>query len=61
MDDATSTSVDFFVADAPSLVTDSKNLADPKNGKVGVGAVRGDSSKYGRGKYWVVVIYAATR
>ena len=61
MDDVISTSVDFFVADAPALVTESKNLADAKNAMVGVGAVRGDSGKYGRGKYWVVVIYAATK
>ncbi len=25
---------------------------------VGIGAVRGDSPTYGKGRYWVVVIYA---
>ena len=34
---------------------------DGRNAYVGIGAVKGDSAKFGRGHYWVVVIYAARR
>jgi uncharacterized protein YkwD len=56
-----STSVDFYVSESPGLITASKSLADRRNDRVGIGAVRGDSATYGKGKYWVVVIYAASR
>lgn len=56
-----SASVDFYVAESPSLLPDSKSLGDRKNTLVGVGAVRGDSRTYGKGQYWMVIIYAATR
>ncbi len=59
--DIRTTSVDFFVSESPRLATDSKNLANRKNDRVGIGAVKGDSAKYGKAKYWVVVIYAAAR
>jgi len=59
--DISTTSVDFFVSESPRLVTESKNLANRKNDRVGIGAVKGDSAKYGKGKYWLVVIYAAGR
>lgn len=59
--DIKTTSVDFFVSESPRLVTDSKNLANRKNDRVGIGAVKGDSAKYGKDKYWVVVIYAAAK
>ena len=61
VEDAKSASVDFFVADSPSLLPDSKSLGERKNTLVGVGAVRGDSRTYGKGQYWMVVIYASTR
>ncbi|QRK05841.1 CAP domain-containing protein [Archangium violaceum] len=61
LDTARSASVDFYVAESPSLLPDSKNLGERKNTLVGVGAVRGDSRTYGKGQYWMVVIYAATR
>ncbi|QRO01676.1 CAP domain-containing protein [Archangium violaceum] len=61
LDQAQSASVDFYVAESPSLLPDSKSLGDRKNTVVGVGAVRGDSRTYGKGQYWMVVIYAATR
>jgi hypothetical protein len=61
LNDISSTSVDFFVSESPELITASKSLADRKNNRVGIGAVRGDSATYGKGKYWVVVIYAAAR
>jgi hypothetical protein len=53
--------VDVYVAESPSLLPDSKSLGERKNTLVGVGAVRGDSRTYGKGQYWMVVIYAATR
>lgn len=56
----TSASVDFMVGDDPTLVPESKSLADARNDRVGIGSVKGDSPTYGQGKYWVVVIYAST-
>ncbi|MFY0566779.1 CAP domain-containing protein [Archangium lansingense] len=61
LDSAKSASVDFYVAESPALLPDSKSLGDRKNTVVGVGAVRGDSRTYGQGQYWMVIIYAATR
>ena len=61
LDDAQAVSVDVFVSDAPDLIADSKNLASARNTHVGVGLVHGDSQKYGDGRYWIVVIYAASR
>lgn len=61
LDQARTASVDFYVAESPSLLPDSKSLGDRKNTLVGVGAVRGDSRTYGKGQYWIVVIYAAVR
>ncbi|MBL8958153.1 MAG: CAP domain-containing protein [Myxococcaceae bacterium] len=60
-DDLGSATVDFFVADNPALITDSKNLGDPKASLVGVGLTRGDSPTFGRDKYWVVVVYGTLR
>jgi uncharacterized protein YkwD len=60
-DDLASATVDFFVADNPSLITDSKNLADPQASVVGVGVVKGDSPTFGKDKYWVVVVYGTLR
>ncbi len=60
-DDLGSATVDFFVADSPALITDSKNLSDPAASLVGVGLVKGDSPTFGRDKYWVVVVYGTLR
>lgn len=57
IDELSAVSVDVFVADAPRLTRESKNLATPTNRWVGVGLVKGDSKTFGRGRYWVVVIY----
>jgi uncharacterized protein YkwD len=57
----TSAAVDLFVASDPGALPRSQNAADARNAWVGVGAVKGDSATYGKEKYWVVVIYAATR
>lgn len=56
--DVTRASVDLYVADDPAQLPSSRNLDDRQNELVGIGAVRGDSPRYGRNKYWVVVIYA---
>lgn len=55
--------VDVFVAESLTAVSNSlsKNAADPANDQVGIGSVKGDSQTYGAGRYWVVVIYAASR
>jgi uncharacterized protein YkwD len=60
-DDLASATVDFFVADNPTLITESKNLADPQASVVGVGVVKGDSPTFGKDKYWVVVVYGTLR
>ncbi len=59
--DVASAAVDIYVADHPTLIGDSPHLYDPATSHVGIGAVQGDSSKFGRGRYWVVVIYAGKR
>jgi uncharacterized protein YkwD len=58
LEQARSASVDFYVAESPSLLPSSRSLGDRKNTLVGVGAVRGDSRTYGKGQYWMVIIYA---
>lgn len=52
-----SVAVDLFVADTPKVGGASKNLAEARNRVVGVGVAKGDSEKYGKGRYWIVVIY----
>jgi uncharacterized protein YkwD len=59
--DIRTTAVDFFISESPQLITDSKNLRDRRNDRVGIGAVKGNSATYGKNKYWVVVIYAAPK
>jgi uncharacterized protein YkwD len=54
-------SVDFYVVESPTQLLDSKNPGSREYTLVGVGAVRGDSRTYGKGLYWVAVIYAVTR
>lgn len=49
--------VDLFVADTPKVGGESKNLGELKNRVVGVGVAKGDSARYGKGRYWIVVIY----
>jgi uncharacterized protein YkwD len=61
LDDVKSAAVDFFVADSPAQIEASKSAAQAGNPLVGIGAVQGDSRRYGQGKYWVVVIYAQKR
>ncbi|MBI3181957.1 MAG: CAP domain-containing protein [Myxococcales bacterium] len=61
LEDVSSVAVDFFVAAHPSLVTDSKNLSGTRVGRLGIAALKGDSPRFGKGNYWVVVIYATAR
>lgn len=49
--------VDTFVAAAPGDAARSKNLADPRHRRVGVGVAVGDSARYGSGLLWIAVIY----
>ncbi len=60
VDELTSVSVDVMVVDAPRL-TDSKNLSTAGNRLVGVGLVKGDSPRFGPGRYWIVVVYGVPR
>lgn len=59
LDAVKSVSVDLFVTESPVLIDDSKALGNARYRLVGVGAVKGSSARFGKGKYWVVVIYAA--
>lgn len=61
MDDVATTSVDFFVLDAPAGAADSKNALDPAPQRVGIAALEADSPRFGKGRYWVAVIYARLR
>jgi uncharacterized protein YkwD len=61
LQDVKSAAVDFYVTEDPTTVPESKSLLDARNTKVGVGAIRGDSPTFGKGKYWVVVIYTTPR
>ncbi len=61
VDGARSASVDFYVTDSPAALPDARSLGLRENTALGVGAVQGDSPTLGKDRYWVVVIYAATR
>lgn len=58
---ARSAAVDIYVAEDPTAAPESKSLLDARNSQVGVGLVRGDSATFGKGRYWVVVIYTTPR
>lgn len=61
VEELSAVSVDVLVADAPRLGSESKNLATAGNRLVGVGLVKGDSPRFGPGRYWIVVIYGVPR
>jgi uncharacterized protein YkwD len=61
LSDVGSAAVDVFIVDAPVPSTDTRAAADARQGYVGIGAVKGDSPRFGRGHYWMVVIYAVLR
>ncbi len=61
LDEVGAASIDVVIADSPALITQSKSLQDSKNRLVGVGVVKGDTSRFGQDKFWVVVIYASRR
>ena len=61
VEELSAVSVDVLVADAPRLAGESKNLATAGNRMVGVGLVKGDSPRFGSGRYWIVVIYGVPR
>jgi uncharacterized protein YkwD len=56
--EARTASVDLYVARDLSALPPSRRLREARYSLVGIGAVRGDSPTYGKGRYWVVVIYA---
>jgi len=49
---------DAFVASSPALAAQSNNAADARFHRFGVGAVRGDTQRFGAGRYWIAVVYA---
>jgi len=58
LSEAKTASADLYVARDLSALPPSRGLRDARYSLVGIGAVRGDSPTYGKGRYWVVVIYA---
>jgi uncharacterized protein YkwD len=59
--DARTASADLYVAKDLGTLPALRGLGDARYSLVGIGAVRGDSPTYGRGRYWVVVILAGLR
>ncbi len=58
LSEARTASADLYVARDLSALPPSRGLREARYSLVGIGAVRGDSPTYGKGRYWVVVIYA---
>ena len=56
--EARAASADLYVARDLAALPPSRGLKEARYSLVGIGAVRGDSPTYGKGRYWVVVIYA---
>jgi uncharacterized protein YkwD len=59
--DVRHTTADLYVTQDLLHLPESKSVADRANDLVGIGAVRGDSARFGKNRYWVVVIYAGTQ
>jgi uncharacterized protein YkwD len=49
---------EIFVASSPAEIVRSKNSAEPRWTRLGVGAVYASSKRFGPGRLWVVLIYA---
>jgi uncharacterized protein YkwD len=58
LSEARTASADLYVARDLAALPPSRGLKEARYSMVGIGAVRGDSPTYGKGRYWVVVIYA---
>jgi uncharacterized protein YkwD len=58
LSEARTASADLYVARDLTALPPSRGLREARYSLVGIGAVRGDSPTYGKGRYWVVVIYA---
>lgn len=58
LSEARTASADLYVASDLGALPPSRGLREARYSLVGIGAVRGDSPTYGKGRYWVVVIYA---
>ena len=58
LSEARTASADLYVTRDLSALPPSRGLREARYSLVGIGAVRGDSPTYGKGRYWVVVIYA---
>ncbi|MCU0700154.1 MAG: CAP domain-containing protein [Myxococcaceae bacterium] len=56
--DAREASIDLAIVESAQAMPSSRNLADLRYSRVGVGLVRGDSPTYGDDKLWVVIVYA---
>jgi uncharacterized protein YkwD len=49
---------ELFVGSAPDETKTSRNLADPRWTRVGLGAIYASSKTYGPGRLWVLILYA---
>ncbi|HET9752715.1 MAG TPA: hypothetical protein VFP52_07130, partial [Myxococcales bacterium] len=53
-----SAAAELRVGSAPEEVGSSKNLAEPRWTRLGVGALYASSRRYGPGRLWIVLLYA---
>jgi uncharacterized protein YkwD len=49
---------EVYVASSPGEIARSKNIAEPRWTRLGVGAIYASSKRYGPGRLWVVLVYA---
>lgn len=61
VDEVGAAAIDSYISEVPVPPDESRVITDARNAFVGVGVVKGDSPRFGKGKYWVVVIYATRR
>jgi hypothetical protein len=48
---------ELYIGGGPDVVAASKNLAEPRWTRLGVGAIYAGSKRYGPGRLWVVLLY----
>lgn len=54
---AESVTIDVYIADSPTVISESKNLRASGVNRVGVGIARGSTQRYGDDKLWIYAIY----
>jgi uncharacterized protein YkwD len=57
----TGIAVDFVISEEPTALPELLNLRKGHYDRVGVGMALGDSARYGKGRAWLVVVYASSQ